>query len=138
MRVCKDAALCAALHTQIYDLYVQLSVPQTLCSTSRESSFLSAPGANSGVMLEAFLTQRPLAEVKFCAMRVVLGAVIPLSSAELSCSSPGSCLVLLRVHLCSLGKPQGRGYTPVPLCRGKLRLRSHLWTSPCQELLGTL
>lgn len=104
--MCKDAALCAELHTQIYDLYIQLSVPQTLCSASRESFFLSSTGANSGVMLEAFLTQGPLAEVKLSATRVVLGAVIPLSCAELSCSSTGSSFVLLRVHLCSLGRPQ--------------------------------
>lgn len=86
--MCKDAALCAELHTQIYDLYIQLSVPQTLCSASRESSFLSATGANSGMMLEAFLTQGPLAEVKLCALRVVLGAVTPLISAELCCAVP--------------------------------------------------
>lgn len=104
MRVCKDAALCAELHTQIYDLYVQLSVPQTLCSASRESSLLSATAANSGLMLEAFLTQGPLAEVKLFATRVVLGAVIPLNNAELSCLAMGSSF--LRVHLHSLGRPQ--------------------------------
>lgn len=106
MRVCKDAALCAELHTQIYDLYVQLSVPQTLCSASRESSFPSATGANSGAMLEAFLTQGPLAKVKFGATRVVLGPVITLNGAELTCSSSGSSFVLLRVHLHSLGRLQ--------------------------------
>lgn len=106
MRVCKDAALCAELHTQIYDLYVHLSVPQTLCSASCESAFLSAAGANTGVTLEALLTQGYLAKVKFCAMRFVLGAVIPLNSAELSCSSLGRSFVLLRVHLHNLGRPQ--------------------------------
>lgn len=119
MRVCKYAATCVSLHTQIYDVYGHAKGCSPLCSAAAGSSSFCRWGRGPGATRrDAGASLRRLHPVtgKPCASRTALAL-----GAEPPRAPPGSSFVPLGVCLCALGRPQRGGSTLFPW-QGMLRL----------------